>query len=158
MWKWDILKRGSIRTQQWTDVHVGKIAQHLAGGNENISLNLALQRCCGNVCIKSFSLSTDDGAEKADGKWSWTFLLFPLLRGGNPTQSVYLPALKKTNWLITPEIHLKGGENVRPPPLPVSSFTLHFLCHTRVENIIPNMRKGRTCNRLMTSHFPHHFT
>lgn len=32
------------------------------------------------------------------------------------------------------------------------------LCHTWLEDIIPNMRGEHTCIGLMTSHFPHHFT
>lgn len=54
MWKGDLLKHASIQTQQWTDVHVGKTAQHVAGGNENISLNLALLRVLRKRVHKKF--------------------------------------------------------------------------------------------------------
>lgn len=151
------LKHGSVQTEQWTDVHVGKIAECVAGGNENIFAKRGIAKVLRQCAYKKFQFQ-HWRLTRLD-RWEMILNLSPVSTPAewksHPKHSS--PQIKKTNWHLKFTWNLvvkKCGLRLR---LRAASPSL-FFCHTRVENIIPNMRKGRTCNRLMTSHFPHHFT
>lgn len=47
-------KRGSVQTEQWTNVHVGKIAECVAGENENIFAKRGIAKVLRQCVYKKF--------------------------------------------------------------------------------------------------------